>query len=305
MSDVRSHAPPGDTSHAPPRNISHAPPRNISHAPPRDTLPWTGLFDLFRIGIGPSSSHTVGPMVAASRFLAELPSGFAPTLLHVTLYRLSGAHRPRPRHRSGSDAGSARRAPRHDRPRPRPPLWSDTLCRIPPALVALRHGRLRSGARYRLPARTPAAPPERAALHRDRPGRRLQPRLLLNRRRLHRHRRRGTIGRLDARSVPYPFTTWAELLRMATRPASPSPTSMRQNERAPRSDAESAPARPHLARHAGLRATRSAQRGRSCRAACTCAAAPRAFTRDCTRGRRATSRLRCPAWTGSTSTRWR
>ena len=35
---------------------------------------WAGLFDLFRIGIGPSSSHTVGPMVAARRFVAELPA---------------------------------------------------------------------------------------------------------------------------------------------------------------------------------------------------------------------------------------
>lgn len=30
------------------------------------------VFDLFKIGIGPSSSHTVGPMMAASRFLALL-----------------------------------------------------------------------------------------------------------------------------------------------------------------------------------------------------------------------------------------
>ena len=30
------------------------------------------LFDLFKIGIGPSSSHTVGPMVAARRFLSGL-----------------------------------------------------------------------------------------------------------------------------------------------------------------------------------------------------------------------------------------
>ncbi len=30
------------------------------------------LFDLFKIGIGPSSSHTMGPMLAASRFLADL-----------------------------------------------------------------------------------------------------------------------------------------------------------------------------------------------------------------------------------------
>ena len=30
------------------------------------------VFDLFKIGIGPSSSHTVGPMRAAHRFLREL-----------------------------------------------------------------------------------------------------------------------------------------------------------------------------------------------------------------------------------------
>jgi L-serine dehydratase len=30
------------------------------------------LFELFKIGIGPSSSHTVGPMIAARRFISEL-----------------------------------------------------------------------------------------------------------------------------------------------------------------------------------------------------------------------------------------
>ncbi len=38
------------------------------------------VFDLFKIGIGPSSSHTMGPMIAASRFLArmrESPHTFA------------------------------------------------------------------------------------------------------------------------------------------------------------------------------------------------------------------------------------
>ena len=30
------------------------------------------VFDIFKIGIGPSSSHTVGPMVAAARFLTRL-----------------------------------------------------------------------------------------------------------------------------------------------------------------------------------------------------------------------------------------
>lgn len=34
------------------------------------------VFDLFKIGIGPSSSHTVGPMVAASSFLASLQAQF-------------------------------------------------------------------------------------------------------------------------------------------------------------------------------------------------------------------------------------
>ncbi|HSY70432.1 MAG TPA: serine dehydratase beta chain, partial [Edaphobacter sp.] len=32
----------------------------------------TSLFELFKIGIGPSSSHTVGPMRAALRFAREL-----------------------------------------------------------------------------------------------------------------------------------------------------------------------------------------------------------------------------------------
>ncbi|MEI6737857.1 MAG: L-serine ammonia-lyase, partial [Pseudomonadota bacterium] len=36
-------------------------------------MSYLGCFDLFKIGIGPSSSHTVGPMRAARRFLVELP----------------------------------------------------------------------------------------------------------------------------------------------------------------------------------------------------------------------------------------
>ena len=32
----------------------------------------TSLFDLYKIGIGPSSSHTMGPMRAAHRFVSEL-----------------------------------------------------------------------------------------------------------------------------------------------------------------------------------------------------------------------------------------
>lgn len=39
---------------------------------------WVSTFDLFKIGIGPSSSHTVGPMLAANRFVTDLDhSGLA------------------------------------------------------------------------------------------------------------------------------------------------------------------------------------------------------------------------------------
>lgn len=36
------------------------------------------VLDLFKIGVGPSSSHTMGPMVAASRFLHDVIKGYAP-----------------------------------------------------------------------------------------------------------------------------------------------------------------------------------------------------------------------------------
>ena len=49
-------------------------------------LSWIGLFDLFRIGVGPSSSHTVGPMLAAGRFLSELPDGACMERIEVKLY---------------------------------------------------------------------------------------------------------------------------------------------------------------------------------------------------------------------------
>ncbi len=47
------------------------------------------VFDLFKIGIGPSSSHTVGPMIAARRFAQQLPSHV--TRVVCTLYGSLGA----------------------------------------------------------------------------------------------------------------------------------------------------------------------------------------------------------------------
>ncbi|MEO6353219.1 MAG: L-serine ammonia-lyase [Burkholderiaceae bacterium] len=44
------------------------------------------VFDLFKIGIGPSSSHTVGPMLAARRFLMECPVLEQALRVQVALY---------------------------------------------------------------------------------------------------------------------------------------------------------------------------------------------------------------------------
>jgi L-serine dehydratase len=49
----------------------------------------TSLFELFKIGIGPSSSHTVGPMRAALRFVHELqslPSFTSTARVHIDLF---------------------------------------------------------------------------------------------------------------------------------------------------------------------------------------------------------------------------
>src|SRR5437016_6105676 len=53
----------------------------------------TSVLDIFKIGIGPSSSHTVGPMVAARRFaeaIGDRAKARAPRIL-VELYGSLGA----------------------------------------------------------------------------------------------------------------------------------------------------------------------------------------------------------------------
>ena len=46
---------------------------------------YISAFDLFKIGIGPSSSHTVGPMRAARRFLFEMPAAEFARITRVTV----------------------------------------------------------------------------------------------------------------------------------------------------------------------------------------------------------------------------
>ncbi|MBX3577905.1 MAG: L-serine ammonia-lyase [Rhizobiaceae bacterium] len=49
------------------------------------------VFDLFKIGIGPSSSHTMGPMTAAARFLEEIATGDWPRPAGATVDRLAAS----------------------------------------------------------------------------------------------------------------------------------------------------------------------------------------------------------------------
>ena len=51
---------------------------------------YNGLQDMFKIGIGPSSSHTVGPMRAARRFVLELPEGML-AQVHRVVVELFGS----------------------------------------------------------------------------------------------------------------------------------------------------------------------------------------------------------------------
>ncbi len=45
------------------------------------------VFDLFKIGIGPSSSHTMGPMTAAAMFLDDIKArGLTPDHLRASLH---------------------------------------------------------------------------------------------------------------------------------------------------------------------------------------------------------------------------
>lgn len=46
------------------------------------------ISDIFKIGIGPSSSHTMGPMIAAARFIDELLTGDWPRPSNVKIYAL-------------------------------------------------------------------------------------------------------------------------------------------------------------------------------------------------------------------------
>ena len=75
-------------------------------------------FDLFKIGIGPSSSHTVGPMIAANRFAARLvrTARWPPCAACGSSCTARWARPARARDRQGRDAGPGRLPARPHRP---------------------------------------------------------------------------------------------------------------------------------------------------------------------------------------------
>jgi len=66
-----------------------APP--VSLAPMSSPTPSVSVFDLFKIGIGPSSSHTVGPMIAARQFACHLRDGVGLAAVHGVVVELFGS----------------------------------------------------------------------------------------------------------------------------------------------------------------------------------------------------------------------
>ena len=75
--------------------------------------PLISVFDLFKIGVGPSSSHTVGPMKAAAAFADALAATNAIARVAGVqrhALRLARLHRQGPRDRQGDDPRLERRA---------------------------------------------------------------------------------------------------------------------------------------------------------------------------------------------------
>ena len=175
------------------------------------------VFDLFKIGIGPSSSHTVGPMVAAKRFRDAVEALAAPTRPHRRrALRLAGLDRARTRHRSRrSCLGLLGDSPATIDP--------DTVAGLSAVLqrrkrIAARRGHrpLRSGVATSSSTSSTLLPRHSNGMRfraLDAAGRRSSTCLLLDRRRLRRRRGRGAERPAPPR-CRIPFTSGAELLAL-------------------------------------------------------------------------------------------
>ena len=293
-----------------------APPaiRRRWHGPQRrGPCRWDGdgvisTFDLFKIGIGPSSSHTVGPMRAARTFVAGLKADGLladTTRVHAELFGSLGATGHGPRQRQGGAARAGRRRSGDRRHRLDRASASTPIKATRPARAArrARHRlRRRHGPRPAPPADA-AVPPQRDDLHRVRRGRRRAPRadLLLGRRRV-RGRRDGDRGRPDQGGrhpggVPVPHRGRAAGPHRR-RPACRSRGIMLANELSWRSEADVRDrAAAHLAGHAGLRERGAAPSDGDAARRAEGAPPRRRAAPDAVRPSTSAS-IRCGSWTG-------
>ena len=188
---------------------------------PRRKGPLISVFDLFKIGLGPSSSHTVGPMKAAAAFadaLAARRRAGAGRKRARHALRLARLHRQRPRHRQGGDARPQRRAAGKRQSRPRRSLGRRSRRAQDAAARRPQVDRFRSRRRHRLRRRQrAAAPPQHARfLARATPSARSSPKsagcrsaAVLS------QREDEDAGRRGEAAPPYAFANAAELLKRA------------------------------------------------------------------------------------------
>ena len=197
------------------------------------------VFELFKIGIGPSSSHTVGPMKAAAAFADGLVESGAidrGRLGRGRASRLARLHRKRPRDRQGGHPGAQRRnaGDRRSGRRPR---------RSPRGCARRRRSTSPGGApspstrerAIRFDTLTPAPrhPNTMRFVARDARGQGARRRdLALGRRRVHHSRRRGR-RRVRGRgaAVPIPSAPAPSFWRAGARPGSRSPSSCERTRR--------------------------------------------------------------------------
>jgi hypothetical protein len=249
------------------------------------------IFDLIKIGVGPSSSHTMGPMLAARQFLLEAREAGVRSdrAGRRAAVRLAGADRQGTLHRPGHPAGPGGRGAKDARAGHRRGAARTHSRRGAPQLLGERE--IAFDEPMDLLFHTEQMLPRHSNGMRftafDGAGETLLPAtLLLHRRRLHRARRRAGCGdEADEVAVPFPFDNAAELLEQCRRHGLSIHELVLANESAwrPRTDARAA-ART-VAGHEGLRAPGVRGRGRAARraegAAPRAAALPRAVRRGC------------------------
>ena len=177
------------------------------------------VFELFKIGIGPSSSHTVGPMKAAAAFAGGLAaSGAIDQVASVEVALLGSLAFTGKGHATDKAVilGLSGEAPETARSglgrRARGRVAARRSASASPGAGSIAFDpATRYFVRYAHPR---AAPSQHPAVHRARragQGARRRD-LALDRRRVHRPRRRGRDASAAEARLPYPFRSGAELL---------------------------------------------------------------------------------------------